>query len=190
MASFLNIERVNALPETLKPNTMYVVKATEAGLAEMYFSNSDGTEARHLLNKSEVQSMINASIANFTNIQVVADIAARNALVTSDPNRNLLVLVLDATGDATVSRGAALYVFVDTNNTWAKVSEFESLDVVLEWSAIQGRPTSSVADIDDAVARKHSHANKATLDKVGEDIDGNLTFGGKYPMAPIAKADW
>lgn len=187
MASFLHIERVNALPSTLAASTMYVVKSSEAGLAEVYFTNNDGTEARHVINKTEIQAMVTSSIAGFNNIQVISDIAARDAMT---PDRNLLGLVLDASGDATVNAGAALYVYNTVDTTWTKVSEFESLDVVLEWSAIQGRPSSSVADIDDAVARKHSHTNLDLLEKVGEDVDGKFTYNGAYVEAYLTSAQW
>lgn len=184
---FMRIERVNALPATLTASTMYVVKASEAGLAEVYFSNSDGTEARHVINKAEISSMVTSAVTDFTNIQVVTDIAARNALA---PTRNVMALVLDATGDATVTTGAALYVFQDANDTWHKVSEFESLDVTLTWGAIQGRPTSTVAQIDDAVGKAHTHANKVQLDKVGEDAQGNFQYDGKYIETNVAVSDW
>ena len=183
----MRIERVNALPATLSGSTMYVVKSSEAGLADVYFTNNAGTEARHVIKKSEITDMINTSIGNFTNIQLAADITARDALSL---NRNALVLVLDATGDATVSNGAALYLYDVDTTAWHKVSEFESMDVTLTWDAIQGRPTSTVAEIDDAVAKAHVHANKAQLDKIGEDADGVLQYNGAYIEAQIAVNEW
>lgn len=183
----MRIERVNALPATLSGSTMYVVKSSEAGLADVYFTNNDGTEARHVIKKSEITDMINTSIGNFTNIQLAADITARDALSLT---RNALVLVLDATGDATVSNGAALYLYDVATTAWHKVSEFESMDVTLTWDAIQGRPTSTVAKIDDAVAKAHVHANKAQLDKIGEDADGVLQYNGAYIEAQIAVNEW
>lgn len=183
----MRIERVNALPATLSGSTMYVVKSSEAGLADVYFTNNDGTEARHVIKKSEITDMINTSIGNFTNIQLAADIIARDALSLA---RNALVLVLDATDDATVSNGAALYLYDVATTAWHKVSEFESMDVTLTWDAIQGRPTSTVAEIDNAVAKAHVHANKAQLDKIGEDADGVLQYNGAYIEAQIAVNEW
>jgi hypothetical protein len=59
----------------------------------------------------------------------VANITARNAL---NANMSLgdRVLVDDATGDATVGSGWAIYVWV-ASNTWTKVAEQEGLDVVV-----------------------------------------------------------
>ena len=184
--SLLRIERVLALPGTLAASTMYIVKSAEAPFAEIYFTNADGTEARHVINKSEINTMISTAIASFASIEVVANITARDAMT---PAANALVLVLDASADATVTSGAALYVYQLSNTTWHKVSEFESLDVVLEWAAIQNKPTSSVVDIDSAVAQRHTHANMTTLNKIGENADG-ITFDGNNVAAFIANAAW
>lgn len=93
---------------------------------------------------------------------VVADIAERDALV--DKYEGLRVIVTDATADPTVAVGWAEYVWGPAPGEWIKMGEGESLDLILEWSNIQGRPSSSVANIDDAVVKKHSHSNKAVLD--------------------------
>ena len=51
------------------------------------------------------------------------------------------------------------------------------MDFDLSWSALTGKPTSAVADIDEAVAQRHEHSNKATLDQIGADGSA-LTFQG------------
>lgn len=185
--SLLRIERVLALPGTLSPSTMYIVKSAAAPHAEVYFTNADGSEARHIINKGEIDTMISNALASFSNILVVATIAARDALT---PDHNVLALALDATGDATVTTGSALYVYQLATTTWHKVSEFESLDVTLTWASIQNKPTSAVADIDDAVAKRHTHANKTEIDKIGEDVDGLLTYNGNNIEAFIANSAW
>ena len=187
MADFMNVARVSVLPGTLAPSTMYIVASAEAGLAEVVFSDKTGAASRHTINKSEIQTMIDGAFSSFSNMLVVADIAARDALTLT---RNAIVLVLDATADTTVNAGAATYVYDLANTTFVKISEFESMDVTLTWSSIQGRPTSAVADIDDAVAKRHTHANLAQLDKVGEDLDGNFTYNGQYPKVYLAEAAW
>ena len=187
MADFMDVKRVNALPGTLAPSTMYIVASAEAGLAEVVFSDKTGAASRHVLNKTEVQTMIDGAFSSFSNMLVVADIAARDALTL---NRNALVLVLDASADATVDTGAATYVYNLAATTFVKIAEYESMDVTLTWTSIQGRPTSAVADIDDAVAKRHTHANLAQLNKVGEDLDGNFTYNGQYPKVHLAEAAW
>jgi hypothetical protein len=187
MSYQMRIERVLALPGTLTGSTMYIVKPSDAGLAEVYFTNQDGSEARHVIKKSEIQAMITSSISDFNNILVTADITTRDALTL---DRNALVLVLDAAADLTVTAGAALYVYQTSDTSYTKVSEFESLDVVLEWDSIQNKPTSTVANIDDAVNRKHSHANSADLDLIGKDANGHLTFNGANVDAHITVSAW
>jgi len=186
--SLLRIERVNALPGTLTANTMYLVKSATAGLADVYLVGSTVAEVRHIISKAEIDTLISTAVTNFNNIEVVADITARNALGAT-LTRNALVLVADATGDATVTSGAALYIFNSGDDSWTKVSEFESLDVVLSWANIQDKPVSSVADIDSAVTQRHSHSNKTELDKVGE-ADGAFTYNGANPEAGIAVTEW
>ena len=57
-----------------------------------------------------------------------ADIAARDALTMT---KNSFVLVADATGDATVTTGAALYFYNVSDDTFMKIAEYESLDLVI-----------------------------------------------------------
>lgn len=189
--AYLNIERVLALPQVIRPSTMYVVRATDNGLVELYFSNNDGTEVRHVINKSEIQSLINQYVVNATSslsdVKIVANIASRNALTLT---ANGLCLVLDATADSTVSSGAALYIYDYSESTWSKVAEYESLDVELLWGSIQGKPTSSVAAIDDAVSKAHVHTNKALLDKISVDGDGEFIYDGKFPKAALDVNQW
>lgn len=176
MLGQFSIYKENSLPAELKANSFYCIpSAGQPDFMEIYVTNSDGTSAKRVPTHGDVSAMIGTALAGFTTIQVVADIAARDAV---SPNKPIFVLVLDATADATVAAGSASYVYDNDAAAWVKVAEYESLDVVLSWDSIQGRPNSSVADIDDAVARRHSHVNKAVLDKVGEDANGRMTYQG------------
>jgi hypothetical protein len=166
MDQVLKFRKVASLPVTYEGSTMYMVADTvNAALFEMYLSSADGTTVRHLLNKSEIQTMINTSvagsIAGMGTMSVVNDIAARNAL---NPATVSLALVLNATADTTVATGAATYVYNTATSAWVKIAEYESLDVVLQWSNIVGRPTSTPAQIDAAVTGNHNHGNKPVLD--------------------------
>lgn len=189
MADFMRIERVNALPSTLTPSTMYIVKGPAQALAEVVFVGNTVDEVRHIINQADINTMISNAVSQFSNIEVLANIAGRNALA---PNRNVLALVLDATGDATVESGAALYVYEKANSSWIKVAEFESMDVTLTWDSIQGKPSSTPAQIDEAVNKAHSHANMAQLNKIGETVEGNLIYNGTIitGMAAISVAEW
>lgn len=48
----------------------------------------------------------------------------------------------------------------------------------VDYSELSNAPTSSVADIDDAVQKRHSHANKSEIDRIGIDANGNITVDG------------
>ena len=81
--------------------------------------------------KTDVASAINAAIAglDLSNTSLfAANIAARDALVLT---KSSFVMVADATGDATVKLGAALYFYNVADDSYTKVSEYESQDLVI-----------------------------------------------------------
>jgi hypothetical protein len=173
------VSKVAALPGTLAPSTLYFVSdAVNADLMKVYLSDSTGASVRHLLTKQEVDIAISTAVSAANAMIRVADIAARDALT---PPGNMLVLVTDATGDPTVLTGAATYFW--DGAVWTKMTEFESVDVVQSWANLQGKPTSTVAAIDAAVAASHSHTNKAVLDLLTDNA-GALQYNG----SPIATA--
>lgn len=47
--------------------------------------------------------------------------------ILSAEEKKALVFVIDATGDATVTKGSAMYVW--QNDAWMKIAETESLDI-------------------------------------------------------------
>ena len=183
----LAVRQVITLPGTLQPHTLYLVRSAESPLMDIYLTNSDATDIRHILTKADISSLIATSLQSYSFIEVVADITARNAL---NPTKNIAALVLNATGDATVAAGSAMYVWVQANTAWTKISEFESLDLTLTWASITGKPTSSVANIDDAVAKRHTHTNTAVLDLLGVDGNGQLTYNSVNIGLVLASADW
>lgn len=187
--SIVKIHKTTALPGTLEGHAIYLVAPpSKPDYVEMYVTNAAGSAARRILRDDDIQDMIDAAIAGATGgLQIVADIAARDALT---PTNGLHVLVLDASADATVDSGAASYVWRAATSEWLKLTEYESLDLSLTWSAIDGRPASSPSVIDAAVASSHTHTNLTQLGKIGEDGDGNLTYDGQYPRARLETAGW
>jgi len=171
----ITFHKVTTLPGSPVSNAMYFVE--NGTYSETYVTNSAGT-AKSLGNSVMINALADARIAtalaDLNVVEVAANITARNALAGT---RNLLVMVLDATGDATVASGAALYVYREATAEWVKVAEYESMDVTLAWANISGRPASAVALIDDAVTKRHTHTNAAYLDKIGE-TGGALTYNG------------
>jgi len=183
----LRIERVLALPAILTASTMYIVQAAQTARAELFFTNTAGTVARHIIDEADISNMINSALANFSSIDVVATIPARDALVLTS---NTIVLVVDASADPTVATGAATYVYNLNTTTWDKISEFATIDAVINWSSIVGTPISTPAVIDAAVGQSHTHGNKVVLDSVGDDGAGNLTYGGIIVQAYISVSNW
>lgn len=187
--SQVKFHKVASLPGTLDPNAIYFV--SNSTFAEIYVTDNGGT-AKSGGNSAMITALANAAItaalADFNAIEIVATIAARDAFAVGK-QRNLIVLVSNAIGDATVASGAALYSWSEVGATWAKLTEFESLDVTLQWANIVGKPTSSPATIDDAVTKRHTHANQTTLDKFGEDANG-ATFNGSPVSASWNTQNW
>lgn len=182
------IFRETALPGTLQPYAMYLVAPpSKPEYVEIYVTNSTGSATKRVLTDVDIQAMINAAVSGISELQIVADIAARNAL---NPTTNQLVLVLDATGDNTVASGAATYVYQLSTTSWIKISEAESLDAVVNWANIQGRPNSSPSAIDNAVTNSHTHPNKTQLDKIGENQDGLFTYNGNLPVIAWNNIAW
>lgn len=186
MTIAMKIRKVTVLPTSFEPSTLYLLTGAEAGLMDLYVSTSDGSAVRHIITKSEITTMISEALSGFSTVQVVADITARDAL---NPTVAMQVLVLDATADPTVISGAATYVYNPATDAWYKISEAESMDVVLDWDNIVGKPTSAPADIDDAVTKRHTHANKATLDLIS-DQGGALGYNGVPVRAYLEEEAW
>ena len=136
---------------------------------------ADGTTV-----EARITNLTNA-VAQQTVSYVVPTITDRDALAT---NANItlhvgdMVWVKDASADATVTSGAAKYIlasFTEEGATktpvWDKYAEAESMDLVIDWSMIQNKPTNSVANIDAAVTATVGLADHTlTVD----DTTGNL----------------
>lgn len=173
----LTISRVLALPETLAPETMYLVKS--GAQLTVTVTGTTGAVVASTVTMGDVNAAISSAIGSLdmsNSVEFAADIAARDAMTLT---KSAFVYVQDATGDATVTAGAAMYLYNLTAETWTKVTEYESMDLVLSWANLQDKPTSTVAAIDDAVANAHIHENKAALDLIGVDENGQLTYNGE-----------
>lgn len=181
--------KVTSLPGTLQPDAFYYVE--NGTYAESYLTNSAGV-ARAVGNSAMINALISEALANWSGaastVQIVADIAARDALIAT-LDANAMILVIDASADPTVDAGSALYAYDAAAEQTYKVAEYESMDVVLRWADIEGGPSSTPAQIDNAVSLAHSHANKSTLDQLGSDADG-LTFNGAGVTTRWANNNW
>lgn len=173
-ATALKFFKVSTLPTPpLAGNAFYLV--LNGDYCETYLTDISGV-AKHVGNSAMITQMVATAFADYNAIEIVDDIPDRNALGAT-LTRNALILVIDATGDPTVASGAAMYAYVEATQTYRKVYEMEGIDFTVSWNQIQGRPTSSVADIDDAVAKRHTHTNKVLLDALSNTGD-TLEYSG------------
>lgn len=188
--STFNIFKETALPSELVANSIYLIApVANPTQLEVYVTGKTKDVVRRTINKADVQLMIDSSGSSggTNNLIIVADIAERDALTLT---QNTFVLVTDASADPTVDVGAALYVWNNTAQAYTKIAEYESMDVTLKWDDIQGKPTSTPAQIDSAVTNSHTHTNKTQLDKIGQDAEGNFTYGGTSVKIEWDSTQW
>jgi cytidylate kinase len=81
--STLTIKRVNVLPALVTASTFYIVASSDPALAELYFTNTDGTAVRRLQTKEDIQSMIDVSVEEGTQSAPKLEIA-RDISMTGD----------------------------------------------------------------------------------------------------------
>lgn len=118
--------------------------------------------------------------AEFKEIKIVDSIAARDGI--TDAFAGLSVYVKDASADTTVNSGGAYYLYDGT--AWIKTAEAESMDVVLEWNAIQNKPdTLAGYGITDGV-NVSEVVDKATANKILK-----LNADGKLAADVVGNAD-
>lgn len=147
----LTIARVNALPTPVVPNTIYLVPQSATELKIVTVGNT-AADIRTSFVKDDVQNLISQAIGALdlsNSAQYAATIAARDALTLT---KNSFVLVADATDDVTVKAGAAMYFYNVSDDSWLKIAEYESLDVVIP--------------------------NQTILEQFS-DVGGNLAYKGK-----------
>lgn len=187
--STFKVFKETALPGVLQPHSVYfIAPASAPTLLEIYVTNADASApVRHVINKAEIQAMIDTSISAVSQITIVADIAARNALNVTTAR---YVYVVNATGDTSVSSGGATYLYNPATSLWIKTSEAESLDMQLVWSNISGRPSSAPTAIDQAVSASHSHTNKTQLDQIGQNASGEMTYNGAQVKTEWSTTVW
>lgn len=178
MANFeFKTHRVTELPASLEAYSVYyVAPAGTTDYVEIYVSSADGLSARRVINEADVRTLISEEMSGLAEIHVYDTITARDEAGVTESQ---FAFVVDASEDETVSAGGASYVYNKTAATWVKTSESESMDLIFNWDKIVGKPTSTASAIDDAVVKSHTHINKTSLDKIGQDVDGNLTYDGK-----------
>lgn len=164
------INKVTALPATLEPSSLYfVLQSATDTISEAYITDVDGN-AKGIGNTAFITAVatavFNQQNASNNAFEIAPDIASRDALAANFSG-NRLVLVTDASDDSTVSNGSALYSWDQAIGTFDKLTEFESLDVVITWASITDGPTSTPAMVDAAVAATAANAGVAAANASG-----------------------
>jgi len=157
--------KVTVLPATLDADALYFV--LNGDFCETYLTDNLGV-AKLVGNSSMITQIAGTGQQE---VLLAATIAARDALTFTS---NATIYVQDATADTTVDTGGAFYFYDSVSTNFIKLAEFESMDVQLVWENISGRPTSTPAAIDQAVANSHVHTNKAILDAITDAGRGQI----------------
>jgi len=164
------INKVTALPAVLEASSLYfVLQSATDTISEAYITDIDGN-AKGIGNTAFITAVatavFNQQNASNNAFEIAPDIASRDALAANFSG-NRLVLVTDASNDSTVSNGSALYSWDQAIGTFDKLTEFESLDVVITWDSITDGPTSTPAMVDAAVAATVANAGAAAANASG-----------------------
>lgn len=191
----LRIRRVLKLPRNPKPHSLYLVpSATEPDVVDIWTTTGDETNPTLYRVAGRAESELMAMIAKATTacieVYFVANITQRDQLM-GQLQRSAYFFVNDARFDPTVDTGSAMYLYNHKTKRLVKVFERESLDVILHWSHIEGRPISDAGDIDLAVEQMHSHANKELLDTLRLSPEGFAILNGvNYQYVYPTKKEW
>jgi len=197
----LKIFRETSLPGSLETYSIYMIAPTaRPDYVEMYVTGATTGTVKRIINQADISLMVSDAITAANELKIVPDIYARNQYIapgTTSTTAKYVYVISANTGsnglyDNTVASGGATYLYNPAvgYTSWIKISEAESLDVTVDWADITNRPTSSVADIDDAVSLRHSHANKTQLDNISEDANGLLTYNGVLPLTGWQSTSW
>lgn len=195
--SKFNIVRVTELPSTITPSTMYILKRPGSEIAEVHFTNNNGTTLVPGISEQFVEQKVASLIGSgMGSIDIVDNIDERNRL--NKPG-NMLVMVLDASGDEFGSSGTALYLYRVNNNSYYRISVFNEDGAAIGaggtvnvlWNSILGKPNSTPEQIDQAVNMAHEHVNKSVLDRIGISESGVLTVDNKeFANTILLPGDW
>lgn len=189
----LSIQRVLALPGTVAPSTIYIVKAAGNDHVELYFTSNDGLETRRVLTTADVQALLTtATVANANTADALSTPRTISASgdatwsVSFDGSANATAaLTLSASGAVA---GTYTKVTVDTKGRVTTASNLTAADI----------PNLDAAKITSGTLTVGTSGNAATATKLaapvtinGESFDGsaNITINAVDSTARIAVSE-
>lgn len=174
----LSLNRVDALPSVLEPDSIYAVKRPEPGMLDLYFTGKQASEIRRTVSLSDINQTSKGSVRLVETLEQLSSIA---------DNSVSLVYVVNPSAVAGVTEAPCWFYKDQTLDTFIKAPG--STQAYLNWADIADKPVSPVKDIDKAVADAHTHQNIDVLDKFQVDEGGRLTYKGDTVLL-VVKNEW
>lgn len=176
MAVPFNIVRIDAVPATPVPNTMYITKDAKNRAVVTFIGNTAAQRAS-TLSATDVQTLISEAMSGAGAVYAVNTLTDLQAIV---PTVNSVGYVRSpaSPGDPIT------YVYDLANAAW-KVSQANA-----KWADIIGRPASTAAAIDAAVTASHSHTNMTVLNSLSQSAGGKLAYKGLEVSEVGFASDW
>lgn len=182
--SIQKIRRVNQVPTVREANTMYIVKAPGALEADLVFTGSDPTIEASTISRAAINTIVGDKVDASTSIYFQPTYAQ---MLANPPKANALIYVADTTGDPTAVTPTRVYLYQSVIRQFMGFPNSGGGGTgTVSWDAVLGRPTATPAQIDQAVAQSHAHANQQTLNQLGENAQQKLTFRGTVVDTPAS----
>ena len=183
----LTIKRVLQLPGTLDASTMYIVRSNESGMAELYFTNNDGSAVRRLPTKTDIQAMLDAHTAGGANqLTTPRDITITgDATWTVEFDGSADVSAVLTLADTGIAAGEYVVTTVDSKGRTTAGRNLTANDV----PSIPGSKISSAISVDTtgnaATASSAAKLTTArTINGVAFDGTANITVPAEDTATP------
>jgi hypothetical protein len=166
--------------------------------------NGNGTSkevAKEIVDRSEADTNLQNQIDKKADLDTNSKIPLSQLPDISKQPTNIYNTTALMTADTAQIKGTKALVLDDgdgknagyvwSGTAWVKTSDASWENINLQWTNIDGKPTSSVENIDDAVTRKHSHDNKDLLDTYNQtnvDVTDAVTKKHSHSNSSVLNA--
>ena len=206
MANAVNFYRKTTAPGAGQwaQDAIYFVQKS-ADEAELYLTDSSGNPFK--VSNTDFTEAIISALKGATNgiasldgsgkipasqlpaISTASELVIENTFANFTSNQssygaNRMVLVKDASGDANVNSGAALYVWDETAGTGTRIAEFESLDVNLSFNIKKTGGTASTFNAGDTL--EFEQGTGISITKTGNKFTIAVSGGSVHSHTNLA----